>query len=114
MARKVQFPQFLKRARLMFVFEMDMFVVVFFSALIALWIFSKFLKMIIAIPLSFYLAYKLMLLYNKARYEMSPGFILHFLYSKGLYKPKEDFEKYPELKTRGKFFPSGYVTDFRD
>lgn len=114
--RKVRFPQFLNRSRLLFIFEIDLLIIVFGSALVMLWVFSKFLKMFIAIPVSFYIAYKIMLWYKKAKYELSPGFIRHFLYSKGIYKPKKDFEKYPELKKRDSknFFPSGYVREFRD
>jgi hypothetical protein len=114
--RKVKFPQFIDRAPLLFIFELDMMLVMFGSTILILWALSKVATMIIAIPVSFYLGFKAMTLFEIAKYEMSPGFIKHFFYKVGLYKPALDFEKYPELRYRDnkEFYPSGYITDFTD
>ena len=114
--KKVNFPQYIDRAKMVFIFELDMGIVGVLSVITVLWIFSKFLSMLIAIPLSFYIAYKTIKFYEIAKYEMSPGFIRHVIYRVGLYKPKKDFKKYPELKFRDNedFYPSGYISRFTD
>lgn len=114
--RKVKFPQYIDRARMIFVFESDMVLVFSGSTILLLWIFSKVFSLLLVVPFAFYAGWNLMKLYNKARYEMSPGFIRHFFYRVGLFKPKQDFEKYPELKSRDdeNFYPSGYISDFSD
>lgn len=114
--KKIKFPQFIDRSRLLFIFEMDMMLVMFGGSIFFIWIFSKILLMVVAVPLSFYLGFKLMKLYEVAKYEKAPGFIRHFFYKKGILKPKIDFEKYPELKKRDNpnFYPPGYITHFSD
>jgi type IV conjugative transfer system protein TraL len=114
--KKVNFPQFVDRARLVFIFEMDIGIVGMATVIVTLWIFSKFLSMLIAPPLAFFCAYKMIKFYEIAKYEMSPGFIRHVMYRVGLYKPKKDFKKYPELERREdeNFYPSGYISKFTD
>lgn len=114
--KKVNFPQFIDRAKLFFIFEMDMMAVGFGSVVVLLWLVSKVFSMLISVPITFYLAYKIIKFYETAKYEMSPGFIRHVMYRVGLQKPKKDFKKYPELKKRDNvnFYPSGYISDFSD
>jgi ribosome-binding factor A len=88
----------------------------FGTAIAVLWVLSKVFMMIFAIPISFYLGFKAMQVFEIAKYEKAPGFIRHFLYKNGIMKPKKDFEEYPELHFRDDedFYPSGYIREFTD
>jgi type IV conjugative transfer system protein TraL len=114
--KKVNFPQYIDRTRLIFIFELEFFLLAIFSFVFEVWVFSKILNMMISIFLSLYVTYKVLKFYQIAKYEMSPGFIRHVMYRVGLYKPKKDFRKYPELKRRDDpdFYPSGYISEFSD
>lgn len=114
--KKVNFPQFINRSRLFFIFEIDMILIFFSTFLSILWVISKFFPYVIAIPISVYLAYVIMDNYNIAKYEKAPGFIQHYFYNIGLFKIKKNFRKYPELEIRDNknFYPSGYIRNFRD
>ena len=113
---QVNFPQFIDRGRLIFIIEIDMLLVFGGGTMSVLWMLSRVLSQLLAVPLAFYIGWKIMTWYNIAKYEKSPGFVRHFFYHTGIYKPKKDFRKYPELLTRDNedFYPSGYIRDFRD
>jgi hypothetical protein len=113
---KVEFPQFINRSKLFFIFEMDM-IVIWASVLLGVfWIFSKALPIYISLPIGIIASFKAVKLYSDAKYEKAPGFIRHFFYNLGMYKIDLDEEKYEELKDRDdkSFYPSGYIRDFRD
>lgn len=113
---KVEFPQYINRSRLFFIFEIDM-ILLWASVLLGFfWIFSKAFPVFLALPAGIVLSFQAVKLYSEAKYEKAPGFIRHFFYNLGMYKIKLDEEKYEELLDRDdkSFYPSGYIRDFRD
>lgn len=113
---KVEFPQYINRSRLLFIFEMDMIIILISVFIGIFWILSKAFPTYISLPLSIYFAYRTIKLYAKAKYVKAPGFIRHFFYNLGMYKIDLDEDVYEELKYRDSktFYPSGYVRNFRD
>lgn len=113
---KVEFPQYINRSRLLFIFEIDIIITIISVFLGVFWILSKALPSYISLPFSIYIAFKAVKQYSKAKYEKAPGFIRHFFYNYGMYKINLDEEVYEELKYRDSktFYPSGYVRNFRD
>ncbi len=113
---KVEFPQYINRSRLFFIFEIDI-ILIWASVLLGVfWIFSKAIPVFIALPAAIFVSFQSIKLYSEAKYEKAPGFIRHFFYNLGMYKIKLNDEKYEELKERDdkSFYPSGYIRDFRD
>lgn len=113
---KVEFPEFIDRARLFFIFEMDFLAVFFGSLLMNFWLLGKVMMSIFAIIVAIVASSYILQLYIKAKYEKAPGFIRHYFYNLGIFKIKMNEEKYPELKFRDSknFYPSGFIRDFRD
>ena len=113
---QVNFPRYIDRSRLFFIFEIDMLFVFAGSSMGIMWILSRLLTLVLAIPFAFYMGYKIMKFFNVLKYEKSPGFIRHFFYNIGAYKPTFKPSEYPELEKRDNpdFFPSGYIKNFRD
>ena len=91
MAKKARFPKYLNRNRLLYKWEYDQWIVAVVTFFAMFYIIGFFLSidMFIAFAVGIFTTYKVLKIYNRVIKEAAPGFLFHFLYDIGLFKPKE-------------------------
>lgn len=115
--KKVNFPKYINRPKIFFIFELDILAVAIFSFILAyaMMMFAGFNIGIIMIfsMLFAYLSVRLTI-YFKAK--TAKGALFHLLYSKGVWVPKIDEDRHQDIIELGSknFLPKGWEHEFAD
>ncbi|PCI30914.1 MAG: type IV conjugative transfer system protein TraL [SAR324 cluster bacterium] len=115
--RKVNFPRYLHKPRVLVAIEMDtvfVFALSFLLTYLSL-TFASF-PLIIVVFSGFGLATGMTKLYLEFKENTPKGFLWHLVYELGIWKTREDPTKYDEL-TRIDFdmvIPDGFIEEIRD